>query len=68
MIKHANFQLYRVHLNGVILENLEIDDNFVKKEFDFLYIKRCASLKRLKKKKLLGRHNKNIYLKITFAK
>ena len=68
MIKHAKFQLYRVHPNGVILENLEIDDNFVKKEFDFLYIKGCVSLKCVEKRKLLGHHNKNISLKITFAK
>ena len=44
MIKHADFQLYSY------LENLEIGDKFVHKEFDFLYINRGISLKRADKK------------------
>ena len=31
MIKHAKFQLYRVHPDGVILENLTFDDKFANK-------------------------------------
>ena len=42
--------------------------NLYTNEFDFLYIKRCISLKRVGKKKLLGHHNKGIYFKTTFVK
>ena len=43
---------------------LKIDNKFIKNEFDILFIKRCQ---KTEKKKLLGRHNKDIALK-TFAK
>ena len=48
VIKHANFQLHRVHPDGVTSKTWQLTN-----EFDFLYIKRCVQ-----KKKLLVRHNK----------
>ena len=69
MIKHANFRLYRVRPDGVILENLEIDDKFVNKRVLFFIYQtmRCVSLKHAEKKKLLERDNKDISSKICYV-
>ena len=44
------------------LENLTIDDTLIKKRVR-LYIERCVSLKLVKKKKLVGRHNVHTFVK-----
>ena len=56
MIKHANYQLYRVHPDGVIY-NLTIDEKFINKQVR-LFIHQPMCLKRHEKKKLLVRHDK----------
>ena len=69
MIKLANFQLYTQHPDGFIQKIWKLTTNLQTNEFDFSYIKGCVSLKRVEKKKLLGRHNKNIsFLKTVFGK
>ena len=58
MIKDANFQLYRVHPDGVQnLEKLIIDNKYINKRIR-LFIHQAACLKRVEKKKLLGFYNK----------
>ena len=57
MIKHANFQHYRVHPDRVIIRNLTIDGKFINKRVR-LFIHQTMSLKRVEKEKILGRHNK----------
>ena len=67
--KACQFQLYRVHLDGVILENLEFDDKFVNKRVRlFIHQTMRFSHQTCWEKKLLGRHNKCISLKIAFVK
>ena len=56
-VKDANFQLYRIHPDGVVIENLIIDDKFINKRLR-LFIHQRMSLKRSEKEKILGRHNK----------
>ena len=55
-----------LHMNSP-LENLDIDDKFVNERVRH-FIHRRVTLKRVEKKKLLGRHSKDISLKIAFAK
>ena len=53
MIKHNNFQLYRVYSDGV-LEDLEIDDKFVNKRVR-LYIHQTMCLsKTCREEKIVG--------------
>ena len=49
-------------------KTLKLTKNLYTNKFNFLYIKRCVSPKRVRKKKLLGYHNKDINFKIAFAK
>ena len=66
VIKHANFQLPRVQPDSY-LENLSTDEKSIyKQKFDFLFIKCCIYLKRVEKKKLLGRQNVHIFAKWLF--
>ena len=57
VIKDANFQLYRLHPDGVVIENLIIDDKFINKRLR-LSIHQTMSLKRVEKEKILGRQIK----------
>ena len=63
MIKHTNFQRYRIQHDGVVQETQRNDDKFINKRVR-LFIHQTMPLRRVEKKKLLGRHNKDIYLEI----
>ena len=60
VIKHANFQLYRVQS---YLESLRIGDKFINKRVWLFIHQTMRNLLRRKTYDILGRHNKDISLK-----
>ena len=66
VIKHANFQLYRVYTLTELFRKADKWRKIYKQTSSTFYTSNMC-LQRVKKKKLLGRHNKDISLN-TFAK
>ena len=63
MVKHANFQLVRAYPDKVIWEKLTIDDEYVNKRVQlFSYQTNVFPKQHAKKKNLLERCNKDVYL------
>ena len=50
MMKHTNIQLFKPYPDGVILKKLTIEDRYIKKRVQFLYIKQCVFPKLLRRK------------------
>ena len=55
VIKHVNFQIYRVHTGGIIWKKVTIDDKYINKRV-WLFTYQAMSLSVVEKKKLFRRN------------
>ena len=68
VVRHANFQLYKVHPMELFRKPRNWQQIYKQTSSIFYTSNHYVSLKFVEKKKLLGHHNKEISLKIVFAK